>query len=116
MLSVGKGNGPDWLMFQNDIHRQSSLCTYVQTSVNEIKEAPGVSVFPNPAGSEIIVSFEKYGSYTIQITNLPGEVFMLETAVADQLKIDISNFSKGIYFIVVKDALNNSVVKKIVKM
>lgn len=116
MISAGKGNGPDWLMFQNDIHRQSSLCTYVTTSVNEIKEAPGVSIFPNPASSEIIVSFEKPGSYTIQITNLPGEVLMRETAATGQLKIDVSNFLKGIYFVVVKDALNNSVVKKMVKM
>jgi hypothetical protein len=25
MFTAGKGSGPDWLMFQHDVHRQSSI-------------------------------------------------------------------------------------------
>jgi hypothetical protein len=26
MITAGIGKGPDWLMFQHDVRRQSSLC------------------------------------------------------------------------------------------
>jgi outer membrane protein assembly factor BamB len=46
MISAGKGNGPDWLMFQNDIRRQSSLCSYVPTAFNHDIDIADVTLFP----------------------------------------------------------------------
>lgn len=54
MLTIAKGYGPDWLMFQNDIWRQSSLCQMKPVSVNEFTALiDDLNVFPNPSSGEV---------------------------------------------------------------
>lgn len=55
MISVGIGKGPEWLMFQNDIYRQSSLCQFVPNSIGELSEFNPVSLFPNPFSGHLTI-------------------------------------------------------------
>lgn len=50
-LSIGQGTGPDWLMFQNNIHRTGSICNASVSSEQPIKTEllPGINIFPNPS-------------------------------------------------------------------
>ena len=84
MISTGalKGNYPDWLMFQRDIRRQSSLCTDSSFSVLENdKLSANILVYPNPASDEINVQFIsplKNGA-EIVITDMTGESYIYES-------------------------------------
>ncbi|MBK7184120.1 MAG: VCBS repeat-containing protein [Bacteroidetes bacterium] len=73
MIKAGKGRGPNWLMFQNDIRRQSSLCSHVPTAINETVVLKNIKVFPNPSMNEINLVLDKYPSSKIQIVNTIGE-------------------------------------------
>ena len=115
MISVGKGKGPDWLMFQNDIRRQSSLCKYVPSASIDILVPIDVALFPNPTFSEITLNFDNQLKYQVQICNTLGEI-LLQSNGKGTMKIDVSSFNKGIYFVKVTDSYNNKVVKKIVKL
>ncbi len=115
LISAGKGNGPDWLMFQNDIRRQSSLCAYVPSVYIADAELPNLSVFPNPTVSEITLSFDKNYSYQVFVCNAMGEILFQSTGNGP-MEIDFSAFSPGIYFVKVNDTFSNSTVKKIVKL
>lgn len=83
MLSVGKGNGPDWLMFQNDIRRQSNVCGTGTTNVVEIEStASSFSIFPNPSNGDMRLQFEvgHYLDYSIQLYDIVGNKVELPTA------------------------------------
>lgn len=98
MLSIGKGNGPEWLMFQHDIRRQSSLCYSYENSKaifsNQISE--NIDIFPNPANDIISLNMEcdKFVIYDIF-----GHLVKSQTYIAHQ-NIDISELSDGFYLLI----------------
>jgi plastocyanin len=76
------------------------------TAVNETQVENGVNVYPNPAGDFIIY---KAGSnstvHEIRILDLTGKMLLIlnEPGFSEnQIRIDIANLNKGIYFIMVK--------------
>lgn len=76
----------------------------------------GFVFHPNPATSEVTLNFGKELRSNVQICNMLGEVLFQTTTSAEQIKIDVSAFPKGIYFVSVRDGENNLVVRKVVKM
>lgn len=115
MIKAGKGKGPDWLMFQNDIRRQSSLCPFVPSSINEVQEPSSFTVYPNPAFSEITLDFNYQEIAQIQIYNMLGELLYQSNSVETQ-KIDISNFKPGLYCVYVKNHKNELFLSKFIKV
>ena len=74
------------------------------------------STFPNPATSEIVLDFSRAAYYSVQLLNTRGEILIQATTSVEQIKIDLRDFSKGVYFVSVRDDKNNLAVRKIVKM
>lgn len=68
-----------------------------QLEQNTLKE---ISFFPNPATSVLNISFLTSNNFTIEIINTIGET-VLQTE--NQNKIDVSQLSKGIYFLKVSE-------------
>jgi hypothetical protein len=70
-----------------------------------------VNVFPNPANNEITINFSSIYKGEIEIYNNSGQqVFIDSVNNISQYKMDISNFSAGIYL--VKCNYNNSFITK----
>ncbi len=112
MISAGKGKGPNWLMFQNDIRRQSSLCSFAPTAINETTGFNNINVFPNPAVNEINIVLESPAK--IQVFNIVGEV-VYQARAKGEVKIDVSGFTQGIYFVQLHDENNILYVSKFIK-
>ena len=80
-------------------------------------------VFPNPAGSQTILSFELLKKETLNIAvfnihgQLMGSVSTDEDFIAGkhQIPIDLTGFPNGTYFIEIKSTTGDEVVKKFVK-
>jgi hypothetical protein len=75
---------------------------------------PAFSIFPNPANEFLTISFSVSGTKEITVKNLIGQA-VTPTAFSNELsyRIDLSSFSKGIYFVTV--TMNKtSVTKKVV--
>jgi outer membrane protein assembly factor BamB len=116
MIKAGKGHGPDWLMFQHDLHRQSSLCVDTTTSATEIAGQLLVSVFPNPATTEVTINFGKPAPRNVHLTNTLGEALEQTQINSSSHTLNMSSRPGGIYFFVVTDEAGNKTVSKIVKM
>lgn len=91
MLSVGKGNGPDWLLFQNDIRRTSNVCQKIPTSTttNEHSQT-SISISPNPLShfTTITLSLPLAASVAYSISTMQGAVIE---------KMPQQQFSSGIH-------------------
>lgn len=107
MLSVGKGKGPDWLMFQNDIRRQSNVCTKKSTDISESnKPAWEANLLPNPnrGRTQLLLYANHPGSLEIEVCDLFGKVVYrksLPKIQAGQQEIELSlpeNTVAGIYY------------------
>lgn len=105
MLTVGKGNGPDWLMFQHDIRRQSTLCGSLTTAVHEQQLSPEatIRVVYNPLNNKAIVYFpEGRGAHPLTLFNLFGQrVAETEAITGGTAELPLGNLGAGVYFIVV---------------
>ena len=67
-ISVGKGAGPDWLMFQYDIQRQSSLCA-ATSGIESLQVSNEINVYPNPSAGDfhILVNDRMKANYTVTV-------------------------------------------------
>lgn len=101
MVSVAKGNGPDWLMFQRDIWRQSSMCSNSPTEINELlKDAENILVYPNPAHSVLNFKIRQNTeqAQSVKIFNSNGALIYEADMDSNELSIKMKNWSAGIYF------------------
>jgi hypothetical protein len=70
------------------------------------------AIYPNPASEQITINSKNNTISTISITGVLGNVLFSEIDINSEVKtIDISSYSKGIYFI----KINNNTTKKIIK-
>ena len=90
-----------------------------QVGVNELFNEENVTIFPNPAADKITVAIndKSFSEITINCYDVIGnEVF--ETTTFNKInQIDVSHFSKGIYFIQIRGKASNQlklVTKKVV--
>jgi uncharacterized protein (TIGR02145 family) len=68
-----------------------------------------VNVYPNPASTQLNVVIDRSGDYTVSLTNINGQMVFTQANVMSNIQIDISEFTKGLYFITITD--NDGVLK-----
>ncbi|HOY30767.1 MAG TPA: FG-GAP-like repeat-containing protein [Bacteroidales bacterium] len=111
-LSIGTGAGPDWLMFQHDIRRQSSLCYNPNNAIKEpnSSDTKSLTVFPNPANSSLNVQFSnpQKQEHILKIYNATGQVVQQVENIKDkQVTVELITLQKGIYFFTIQN--NNGI-------
>lgn len=106
MLTVGKGNGPDWLMFQRDIRRQSALCGALTTEVSEqpALESP-YRIVRNGLENTAVVHFPPERLHTFTLVNILGEIVSQSGAITGgTAEIPLGNLAAGVYIVAVRSA------------
>ncbi len=107
---VSSGEVPT--QFCNSIWEKLNAVMCNGTSINETNsKTKEISIFPNPANTEINIVLPSNDNAQIEISNAMGQVI-----IKDQNKntIDISNLTNGLYFISVKQG-QQSYTQKLIK-
>lgn len=87
---------------------------YNVTSLNVKNLSNDFSVYPNPTNGKIIVKCEKLKVKNVVITDITGKVIFSTDVESNLTEMDISELSKGIYFLKIETE-NQVFVEKIVK-
>ncbi|MFM2048378.1 MAG: hypothetical protein RI955_926 [Bacteroidota bacterium] len=87
----------------NAIHTISILDPNAPNGINNLVATSKLSVYPNPASSELNIDVKGEKIETIKITAINGQI-MNSSFVAN--KINISNLTPSVYFVEVKTASN----------
>lgn len=101
MLTIGPGAGPDWLMFQHDVRRQSSMCPfpYSQVELDETIVEDDIILYPNPAQDRI--SFQTNDEHLVgsrlTIYAPIGQLVWSENIKNALTTISTANFDNGLY-------------------
>ena len=83
------------------------------TNLKTLEEA-GINVYPNPSDGYFTIENRTNNSFNLQIINLAGKVIYQKDLNERTEKIDITDYSDGIYFIKLYEG-NRIVVGKIIK-
>lgn len=68
------------------------------TGIKEINVAGSISIYPNPANDQVIIS--NTNNYNVKIIDMLGKTVYTSSSIEKQLSIDVSVIgSKGIYFV-----------------
>jgi hypothetical protein len=90
------------------------LCSFAPTAINETAALNNINVFPNPTANEINLVLDKDAVSKIQIFNIVGEV-VYQASARGEIKIDVSNFSRGVYSVQIYNKNNNFQIRKFIK-
>lgn len=99
LITAGNGKGPDWMMFQHDILRKSSMCD-APLGIDDMvfgDDEIHINVFPNPSGNQIEIQTSTKGE--ILIYDLCGKLLQKFPFLNTKQILDISNFPKGMYML-----------------
>ncbi len=94
-----------------EIRKRSPLISGIsETSVDE-----NISIFPNPFSQQTTISFgEQNQNWRVKIVDVLGKGKMSLTFTGNQLVIDRSELSEGVYFVMMTDEKNNVTNRKII--
>lgn len=123
LLSVGPANGPDWLMFQNDIWRTSNICNNIMALGEPNSLLAGISFYPNPAHDfiKLELALDKTTRVSWSITDPLGREILAQIPKQfgegrQTLLIALPvNLTPGMYFCCVWVNSERSVVKLIIE-
>ena len=87
------------------------LC-YNYNDVEETVSDSRINIYPNPANNVLNVKIDNYESDDmITIMDVSGRTLISETITNDQMKVDLSSLSKGLYIIKVGDVVDKIVIE-----
>ena len=105
-------NGEVPTQFCNSIWEKLNAVMCNATSINEpISNTTTISIFPNPANTEINIALPSHDDAQIEISNSMGQLIIKDQ---NKNKIDISNLINGFYFISVKQG-QQTYTQKLIK-
>lgn len=92
-----QGNYNVEVFFQDGCSKVSSPYNYISTYISEL-EMDKIKIYPNPATDYIVI--EGLKNNAIEIYAIDGKKLMVD--LVDKNRIDVSNFSKGLYLLKVE--------------
>jgi hypothetical protein len=98
--------------YGNIITCSFELNVIIELGFNDNNLSEGLAIYPNPSASFITINSKNQPIENVKISDISGKQIYNTSNINSDLKtIDISNFSNGIYFVLV----NNQVAKKLIK-
>jgi len=83
-----------------------SLCTGV--SKNTLSD---VNFFPNPTNGQVNFQFGKSAIRTLDVTDVSGKLVFSEKSISENVTLNLTAFSGGIYFVKIKSDASTQVIK-----
>ena len=76
-----------------------NFCIDSNLTVNELFFDNQILVYPNPASTEITIDTKYLNPSKIEVMSIVGQSVYTTTEVSNLTKVDVSNFSKGMYLV-----------------
>ncbi|MBV6654291.1 MAG: T9SS type A sorting domain-containing protein, partial [Mameliella sp.] len=97
---------------------QGAPCDTLLTNTKEI--APGeqrdlLRIYPNPAHQNVTLDIVLDGEKTVTFVNAVGQIIRQETINANQLKVQLNDFNRGLYFVLLSQDGSLLEVKRFIR-
>ncbi len=92
----------------------STTITILSVGIKDVLVSNNFDVYPNPANTNIIISNDACEGCALTIYNSEGKVVYYQKSVDNTLKVNVSDYKKGIYLIKLADKENRTISKKLI--
>jgi len=75
---------------------------FVITVVEDLETNINISVYPNPTSDFITILNEKPTSVSIELIDINGKVLLQEKNTKTEKQLDFSPYTRGVYFLILK--------------
>lgn len=90
-------------------------CDTRPNGIDDVNLAESISVYPNPANSELNIKANTNGVYTVTMTDILGKTIMNRTLIGSEItSINTSNLSEGLYLMTVTDEVSVYTTKVVI--
>jgi hypothetical protein len=101
----------------NGCSTTANVTVAVYTAINDVKEITNLSIYPNPASSNltVVLSLEKASDISIEIRDILGRIVTTRTFANEmeiRSSIDVSSWAAAVYTVQIKTA-NNLITKEV---
>ncbi len=110
MATKASGSGGPYTQSVSNIEDNG---IYVKTSKSAIEK--NITIFPNPAKNMVTIIAGDNNMEQISIVDITGKIIITKKTKQEQISIDVSNLSKGIYLIKIKTTIGLAVNKLIIE-
>ena len=111
MVSAGIGKGPEWLMFQHDLMRQSSLCDAPLSSTESSDQKDYFKINPNPCTNYFEIETDFSG--IAELRNIDGIPVQKIDIKNNKTHVNLIDHPSGVYCIFL-NTTNGILVNKLV--
>lgn len=95
--------------------KDTVVVTVLQVSAVRDVEPSYVHIFPNPVEDVLHMNFTEPGMKNVKIYDLTGKMYLHRVVIGIQTQIEMNNFKKGVYFVIIEQGLKKHTQKIIVK-
>ena len=95
--------------------RTAGFLLIKETEVLGLNESllPEISIFPNPVSDQLQIRSETMKISSLVVTNVLGTILFSEKDINSEVySLNISNFSRGVYFLSIDNRLTKKIIKK----
>lgn len=118
--TVGFGVHPYWLTVYNNYgcaYTDTIIVNITSVGISVLSKTENILIYPNPVQDNLFIKLPENFSEPVFVTiyNEKGkELFKSDKHVADVIKIDLTQYAKGVYFVAV-ESNNKKEISKIIK-
>lgn len=76
-------------------------------------EINGFNIYPNPNNGSFTIATDNFENTTIEIYNVTGQLIANQSLTQNKTLVDLTTFSKGVYFVKL-ETNNKTIVKKVI--
>ncbi len=111
---MGVKVGPDGkIWYVNATTNQVIRLEFVDVlGVEELEKEISATIYPNPASTDLTISTNIQGNYTVTIFDITGQLINTQFLNGMIASVDISSLSSGNYYVQISDFLSNTVLYK----
>lgn len=104
-------------VINSDLGGRISMCAVIHDPIITIEELTneGISIYPNPSSGVFNVESFNSGNYMIEISDINGKMIYSKINLDENIQIDLSKYSKGIYIIRIKSVNEIRTAKIVLK-
>jgi len=79
----------------------NTITMTITTGISDFDFNNEIKIYPNPVKNKLIVQFENFKNFEIKLVNVLGKEIYNQKISNEKTEINLSEYSKGIYFLIV---------------
>ena len=90
--------------------------TTLSNGIDDVSAAYSVSIYPNPARSEVMLHIDGFGgNASVSVIDMSGRVVMNDAMSSESVKLDVSSLARGTYFVRISGESISTVRKLVIQ-